>query len=118
VSANFVLANIGALITTALGCLGLFAPDRAAALTSMSPVGVNGRSEVRATYGGLFAAMGVACLLSQWTPVYFTVGIAWFGAGVGRIWSVVIDRNVNQKNLAAIVMEVAIAALLLAPQLQ
>lgn len=115
--ASLVLANAGALITTGLGGLGLFLPDRAAAFTSMSPVGENGRSEIRATYGGLFAAMGLACLASQWYPIYLTVGIAWFGAGVGRVWSVIVDRNFDRKNLGGIVMEFGIALLFLAPRL-
>ncbi|HEB90027.1 MAG TPA: DUF4345 domain-containing protein [Deltaproteobacteria bacterium] len=115
--ASLVLANLGALITTALGGLGLFLPDRAAAFTSMSPVGTNGVSEIRATYGGLFASMGIACLLSQWDPMFLTVGIAWLGAGLGRVWSVVVDRNLDGKNLGGIAMELAIAALLLAPRL-
>ena len=83
----------------------------------MSPVGANGLSEIRATYGGLFAALGIACLVSQWYPIYLTVGIAWLGAGLGRIWSVVIDRNMDRKNLGGIAMELAIAVLLLAPRL-
>lgn len=115
--ASLALANIGAMITTALGGLGLFAPDRAAAFTSISPVGANGRSEIRATYGGLFAAMGLACLLSQWYPVFLTVGIAWAGVGAGRVWSVAIDRNFDRKNFGAIGMELGIAGLLLAPRL-
>jgi hypothetical protein len=115
--ASLVLANVGAIITTVLGGLGLFMPDRAASFTSISPVGANGRSEIRATYGGLFAAMGLACLLSQWYPIYLTVGIAWAGTGAGRIWSVVIDKNIDPKNLGGIGMELGIAALLLAPRL-
>jgi len=112
-----VLANVGASITVALGGLGLLLPDRAARLTSISPVGANGRSEIRATYGGLFTAMGLACLLSQWDPIYLAVGLAWLGAGVGRIGSVAIDRNFDRKNLGGIVMELGIALLLLAPRM-
>ena len=116
-SAGLILSNIGAVITTFLGCLGLFAPTRAATLTSISPVGPNGVSEIRATYGGLFAAMGGACLATQ-LPVFFAAaGIAWLGAAAGRVWSILIDRNVDPKNLGAVAMEAAIGGLLLSVQM-
>jgi hypothetical protein len=116
-TAGLILANLGAALTTLLGCLGLFAPTRAAAFTSISPVGANGISEIRATYGGLFAALGISCLVTQSTPLFLAVGIAWIGAGLGRIWSVVVDRNLDRKNLGGIAMEFAIGSLLFAVQL-
>lgn len=112
--ASFVAANIGATITMGLGGLGLFAPARAAAFTSMSPVGPNGVSEIRATYGGLFAALGLCCLLSQSEPMFFVAGVAWVGAAAGRTWSVAIDRNFDSQNLGGIGFELVIGLLLLA----
>ena len=69
------LANAGAIITLGLGLMGLFAPSRAAALTSIQPVGLIGKSEIRATYGGLFAALGLACLLTQAPGVFLAAGL-------------------------------------------
>ncbi len=111
----FIAANVSAAVTTGLGALGLFAPDRAAAFTSMSPVGPNGRSEIRATYGGLFAALGICLILSQSGPMFFIAGVAWVGAAVGRGWSVLIDGNRLPKNLGAIGFELALGLLLLTP---
>ncbi|REJ85768.1 MAG: DUF4345 domain-containing protein [Acidobacteria bacterium] len=113
---NLILANLGAVATTALGALGLFAPTRAAAFTSLAPDGPNGTSEIRATYGGLFAALGLWCLLAQSPTVFTVAGVAWVGAAVGRGWSVLVDRNVDTKNLGGIVFELAIGLLLLAPR--
>ena len=112
---SVIAANLGAVATTGLGGLGLFAPARAAAFTSMSPIGATGVSEIRATYGGLFAALGIACLLSQASPMFLAAGIAWVGAAGGRVWSVAIDRNVLPKNLSAIAFELGLGLLLLAP---
>ena len=110
-----IVANLGACITLGLGLLGLFAPAKAAALTSLSPVGPNGRSEMRATYGGLFAAMGVSCLVTQAEGVFLTVGLAWIGASIGRLWSVVVDQNLSPKNLGGVAFECLIGLLLTAP---
>ena len=110
-----IAANAGATATLLLGCLGLFAPARAATFTSISPIGRTGVSEIRATYGGLFAALGLACLITQSTPVFTTAGTAWVGAAAGRLWSVAIDGNHEPKNLGGIAFELAIGLLLLAP---
>ncbi len=112
-----VSANIGSVATLLLGCLGLFFPSRVAAFTSISPVGPTGVSEIRATYGGLFAALGLACLALQSLTVFSTAGIAWVGAAAGRTWSVLIDRNRDSKNLGGIVFELMLGLLLLAPWL-
>jgi hypothetical protein len=110
-------ANVGAVVTLLLGCLGLFFPSRAAAFTSIAPVGPTGVSEIRATYGGLFAALGLACLVLQSVAVFSTAGVAWVGAAAGRAWSVLIDRNREPQNLGGTVFELALGLLLLAPWL-
>ncbi|MGH0030798.1 MAG: DUF4345 family protein [Myxococcota bacterium] len=109
------LGNLSAAITAGLGGLGLFAPARAAAFASVAPVGPNGTSDIRATYGGLFAALGLACLVAQSPPIFLAAGLAWVGAAAGRVWSVLVDRNLDPKNLGGIGFELAIGLLLLAP---
>jgi hypothetical protein len=111
-----ILANIGAVATTLLGLLGLFLPDKAAAFVSISPVGLNGRSEVRATYGGLFAALGVTCIAAQAEIVFMVAGVAWFGASAGRVYSALLDRNSDMKNIGGIALEAGLGALLVLPR--
>jgi len=112
-----LLANAGAIITIALGLMGLLAPSRAAAFASIQPVGQIGTSEIRATYGGLFAGLGLACLISQLPGVFLAAGVAWIGAALGRLFSVAIDGSRSAKNLGAIAFELVIGLLLLAPRL-
>lgn len=112
-----ISANVGSVATLLLGCLGLFFPSRAAAFTSLSPVGRTGLSEIRATYGGLFAALGLACLALQSIAVFATAGLAWVGAAAGRAGSVWVDRNREPRNLGGILFELVLGLLLLAPWL-
>lgn len=114
---SILAANAGAIATLLLGCLGLFSPARAAAFTSISPVGATGVSEIRATYGGLFAALALICLAAQSTGIFATAGAAWAGAAAGRAWSVLVDGNFEAKNLGGIAFELTIGTLLLAPWL-
>ena len=111
------LANAGAVITFGLGLMGLFAPSKAAAFASIQPAGLIGKSEIRATYGGLFAALGLACLLSQAPGVFLAAGLAWVGAAMGRAFSVAVDASRSAKNFGAIAFELIIGLLLLAPYL-
>ncbi len=104
----------GALVTAGLGGMGLVSPSTAAAFTSLSPVGKLGVSEVRATYGGFFLALGATALWTQAAGAFTVLGIAWAGAALGRLASVVVDRSTEPKNLGGIAFEGLIATLLLA----
>lgn len=112
---GMVLNNLGAVITAALGVIGLVRPLAAADFTSMQPRGLTGIAEIRATYGGFFLMLGAYALYSQAPIAFLVVGLAWLGAAGGRLLSVVVDRSHAPKNLGGIVFESLIGALLLAP---
>ncbi|MBI4854858.1 MAG: DUF4345 family protein [Acidobacteria bacterium] len=107
------LPILGALITTALGIMGLVLPNRAAKFISLEPQGLIGWSEIRATYGGFFLLLGLSCLYLQMDIVYFVVGLAWVGAAIGRTISVVFDKSTSAKNFGGIAFESLIATTLL-----
>lgn len=108
-----VLPNVGAAITLGLGALGLLSPERAARLVGLKPEGRRGLAELRATFGGLFAAMGLWVLVTQAPAAKLLLGVGWLGAAVGRAVSVVVDRSVSLRNLAALAIEAILAAFLL-----
>ena len=112
-----ILPLLGAAATLGLGLMGLFVPSAAAAFTSLKPIGLLGRSEIRATYGGLFAAIGLYCLIYREPQAYTLAGCAWLGAAGGRLLSVVVDRSVSPKNLGGVLFEGLIGLCLLAPRL-
>jgi len=109
-----ILNQAGAVITAAMGFLGLAAPRLAARLTGLDGVTPPGRSEFRATFGGLFAALGLAPLLSGAPPLYALAGLCWVGAACGRAISIPLDRAATGKNFAALGFEAVTGALLLA----
>lgn len=110
---NQILPNAGALITLALGLLGIVTPNVAAKLVGIEPIGLTGISEVRATYGGLFVGLGGVCLYSQSSSVFFAVGVAVLGAALGRGVSVLVDHSYAPKNLGGMLFEASMGALLL-----
>jgi hypothetical protein len=74
--------NPGAGANVALGLPGLAWPNAAARFTSIESQGLTGLSEIRATYGGVFPALGGYALWSQNRIVFTAVGVAWLGAVV------------------------------------
>jgi hypothetical protein len=76
-----------------------------------------GLSEIRATYGGIFLGLGVACLLFQQPEVFFAVGLAWLTAAASRTVSICLDRAFSAKNAGGTVIEAGIGLLLVAGML-
>jgi hypothetical protein len=104
---------IGAVVTLALGVGALIWPLRVASIVGIAPQGTLGISEVRATYGGLFAAVGAGVLLMNNDLAATLLGIAWAGAALGRAVSMVVDRARGGKNAVGFLFEAGLAALLI-----
>lgn len=111
---NETLPIAGATITLVLGLLGLLMPCQVAQTIGIKPVGSLGISEVRATYGGVFCGLGLACLVFQTPEIFATVGIAWLAAAVARAGSIRFDRSRSRKNIAGLAVEAVTGLLLLA----
>ena len=110
----FDICNLlGAGITTILGGMGLLAPNAASKFTGLQASNPSGFSEFRATYGGIFLALGIALLVVRQPILYQVIGIAWIAAAVGRIISVFMDNAKESRNFQAIVFEASIGGLLL-----
>ncbi len=107
--------TLGALVTMGLGLFGLFLPASAASFVGIIPDGERGMSEIRATYGGLFLAMGLMAVIAQSSDVFRVVGVAWLGAAGGRAFSVVRDNSRSGANLGGIAMEGILGLSMLLP---
>lgn len=104
---------IGAAITAGFGLLGLIAPKRAADIVGLKALSKPGHSEFRATYGGLFLALGLAPFLMRDPAAFAIAGLAWLGAAGGRALSIRLDRAFSVKNVAAVGLEAVVGLLLL-----
>ena len=112
-----ILPLIGAVITIGLGVLGLILPNVAANLVGIEAENGLGRSEVRATYGGLFIGLGGCCLWFQSPAMYLVVGIAWCLAAVARFIAIFIEPEFSHKNIAGIFFEGGLGLLFLSSAL-
>lgn len=107
------LAIAGATGTVAMGLLGLLAPARCAAFVGLSARDRTAFGEFRATYGGLFVAIGLLPLWSGATMAFLAAAMAWAGAACGRVVSMLVDGGLREpRNYAAVAFESGFAALL------
>lgn len=111
------LAYAAAGVVLVLGLLSLINPWLAARLLGFELATPRAVSEVRATYGALYVTM--AALLLWAIPlrpragsVVRVAGFLWAGAAAGRTASLVIDGVLGPINLGLLLMQVAVAAVL------
>lgn len=108
-----LIANLGALITFILGCLGVMFPERVSRILGISPDGPLGVSELRATYGGFFLCLGAGCLATQSDTVFMVAGSAWCGAAIARLMSVAADKSRSRENIVGCIIEATIGLMML-----
>lgn len=103
-----------ALLTIAFGLFGFLAPRyTASALQLRTDGGTMGLSEMRASVGGLFVAMGLFALLSAAPMAYAMIGIAYAGAATGRLLSIFVDKPPRRKAMVFFAFEAVPAAYLI-----
>lgn len=107
------MGYVGAIISVVAGCLGLIWPQHVSRTIGLQIPGRLGKSEVRATYGGLFIGAGVAVLLIASSDAAMVLGAAWAGAFVARAISFVIDTSRTKENVAGLLIEGVMATLLI-----
>jgi hypothetical protein len=112
---SHVLHLLGALVTLGMGALGLLRPLAAARLIGLAPEGRLGRSELRATYGGVFFALGAFAFVTRDEVAFTLVGAAWLGAAAARSCDALLARDSDRRIWRAALFEAGVALLLLAP---
>ena len=108
------LNQIGAVFTIGMGLLGLLYPSGAARFTGLNAGTRTAFAEFRATFGGLFVALGAVPLITGEPSAYLVSSLAWIASAVGRVGSIVLDKGYEPKNFSAVVFEAAFGALLIA----
>jgi hypothetical protein len=84
---------IAAVLTIAFGAFGFLAPRyTASALDLNTGETTMGLSEMRASVGGLFVALGLLCLIWPSAMAFAMMGVAYSGAALGRLVSLVLDK--------------------------
>ncbi|QFS82419.1 hypothetical protein FIU97_06325 [Roseivivax sp. THAF40] len=113
------LINIAmALATIAFGAFGLVAPSYTARVLDLE-FGASdmGKSELRASAGGLFVALGIGAIVIGAPLAYAMVGLAYLGAAIGRLTANIIDDLPQPKGWTFFAFEAVFAAWLIGANL-
>src|SRR4030066_668742 len=106
-----VLKIIAALATAGTGLLAFVKPPAAYGFTGLNPNGVRGVSEMRAIFGGLFIALGLAPLFLGPTA-YQMLGIAYLGIAAARAFSMTFDKSYARSNIISLIFEIVFGGIL------
>ena len=79
-------------------------------IAAESPLGT---SEIRAVFGGMFVAFGLACIVLREPIVFAVVGAAWLSDFAVRVVSVFVDRVPAKEALVVLGTALALGAALL-----
>ena len=125
-----IISAVALFLGALMGAGALFSPRWAQGVVRLAPdpLKPGGFSEFRATYGGLFLmlhATALLILLRVELPMallgVLPVAAAWIGAGLGRVFSLILDRQENRSPGLIpvwIPLELALGLAIAAPLLQ
>jgi hypothetical protein len=103
-----------AAFTALLGLLAFVAPRLAFNIARIEAKVPDAIAEGRASFGGVFLALGLGTIILAQPLVTLVLGGVWAMMALGRIVSMVLDRAVSPYNSAATVFEAALGAAALA----
>jgi hypothetical protein len=106
-----ILKIIAAVLTAATGLLALIKPTAVYGFTGLTAGGARGISEIRAIFGGLFIALGVAPFLFGDTA-FMVLGVGYLAIAAARLASIFIDRSTDSSNLISLAIEIVCGVIL------
>lgn len=109
-----ILKIIAALATALTGLLALVKPTAVHGFTGLQETGPRGISEIRAIFGGLFIALGLAPLFLGATT-FSMLGTGYLVIAVVRAFSIVFDKSYDRSNWISLVIEVVLGVILVIP---
>jgi len=108
-----ILNIVAAIVTLGLGIYGLSLPQKAAQLVRLEATDMEGFSEFRASFGGLWIGLGAVPLITMEPLAFAMAGVIWLSAAIGRGVSFALDKTITRQNMINVCFEVACGAFLL-----
>jgi hypothetical protein len=110
---NLILALVASAAMVLLGISALIRPAEFGSLIGLRADKPLGTSEIRAAFGGMFIAFGVAAIVLREPSVFAVLGAAWLADFAIRIVSVFVDRVSAKDALLFLVLSLVLGGLFL-----
>lgn len=106
-----ILKIIVAIATILTGLFALVKPAAIRGFTGLLAEGPRGISEVRAIFGGLFIALGIAPFFLG-DAAYMVLGLGYLGIALVRLVSIFLDKSRDSSNWISLVVEIVFGIIL------
>jgi hypothetical protein len=106
-----ILKIIASLATAATGLLALVKPTAVYGFTGLLAEGPRGISEIRAIFGGLFIALGIAPFIFG-DVAYQVLGVGYLAIAAVRLVSIFVDHSTASSNLISLAIEIVFGVIL------
>jgi hypothetical protein len=106
-----ILKIIAAIATVGTGLLALLKPTAVYGFTGLTAAGARGISEIRAIFGGLFIALGIAPFIFGETA-YLVLGLGYLVIATARLLSILVDQSRESSNLISLGIEIVLGIIL------
>jgi len=107
-----ILKIVAALGTAATGMLALVKPTAVYGFTGLIANGARGISEIRAIFGGLFIALGLAPFIFG-EAAYQVLGFGYLAIAAVRLVSIFLDHSTASSNLISLAIEIVFGIILI-----
>jgi len=107
-----VLQVIAAILTALTGLLALIKPSSVYGFTGLASTSIRGISEIRAIFGGLFIALGIAPFFLGSTA-YLMLGLGYLSIAVVRLFSIILEKSTERSNLISLGIEIVLGFILI-----
>jgi hypothetical protein len=114
VSPPEMAALLGSALSVLAGGIGLFRPDKVAAILGIDRADLLSIVELRAVFGGMLTTLGISCIVLRQPQVYLVAGLAYVALAFVKVIALVVDKPLPGKVVPGLVVDASIGLLLVA----
>jgi hypothetical protein len=107
-------ALFGSTLSVLAGGVGLFRPDKVAAILGIERPDLLCLVELRAVFGGMLTMLGVSCMVLRDPRAYLVAGLAYVGLASVKVIALVVDKPAPGKVVPGLLVDASIGLLLVA----
>ncbi len=114
----FRTAELAALLGSSLsvlgGVVGLFRPDKIAAILGIEKPDLLCLVELRGLFGGMLTMLGVSCIVLRRPEAYLAAGLGFLGLALVKVIALAVDRPPPRKVVPGLLVDASVGLLLAA----
>jgi hypothetical protein len=105
-------ALLGSTLSIIGGGIGLFRPDKIAAILGFDRPGLLCLVELRGLFGGMLTTLGVSCLVMRHPQAYLMAGLAYLGLAAAKVIALAVDKPAPGKVVPGLLVDASVGLLL------